>query len=484
MDIHKLRSLYADAKEEFLDNPDLFSKMYYDPKNHIGSLLTSSRYIVLGRKGTGKTALKHKFTLVAEANKSIVIDLPVSQSDFECFLDKVSVDDDFLAKSWQLYILLHACKLLKVKKIISENFGKDINELFALSNKNLLEKIKDSMTLNIILKTTPVEIGASYVNKENTRKINIDDIIKRIIEMFVKQNKSQKLYITVDSLDYFLEPNKTITKKYILSLINAVSNLNMRLTNSTISIKTILFIRDEMFSELVFQDKNKLKSDCSIELKWNVGSKPEKSDIIMMLYLRFRSSGYNGLIDEFIKDLNDYFKPTGFDFYSRFLEISLNRPRDILQYIKFCQLHDDSKGQIDSDDIKKIDHDFSEEYFMGEVKDELAGHFKDEVIQDLQTILYKLSPYRFSYNTWREVILRHNTDFNDDLVSSLLKRMFEFGFVGLINLSHDLDYVEKRKIETPVYIYEKPYIKLPSELNSSSCLYCLHRGIGKGLFEK
>ncbi|MEG0272996.1 MAG: hypothetical protein RR639_08135 [Hydrogenoanaerobacterium sp.] len=485
MNIQMLYSLYTDAEKEFRDNPDFFIEMYYDPRRNINSLLTSSKFIVLGRKGTGKTAMKQKLIIDAQSDQSLAIDLSINISDFDYFLAQKDVDESFLAKAWQLFILSYAYRCLIEAKVVSKySLDPSIKEMMFLSKKNLLKKIVDRMTLNVSFKSKHIDVESSLTSDKNDDKININEVIDQIVKLIQNKRKPNKLYITIDSLDYFLEPSKAISKKYILSLIIAVSNLNERLSIGPLFLKTILFIRDEMFSELVFQDKNKLKMDCTIELKWNTSRNPEESDIFQMLYMRFYCSGYRDGIKKLAIELNDYFMLTGYDFYDRFLNISLGRPRDILQYLKFCQIIGDSKVQLTGDDIIKIDHNFSDIYFIGEVKDELTGHFDDVIIQDLQTILYKLPFDRFSYNTWREVILRHNVDFNDNLALSLLQKMYEFGFVGLINLSHDLDYIAKRETETPIFSYEKNYIKFPTKTGLSTCNFCLHRGIKKGLYEK
>ena len=480
MDITILNSLYTDAIEEYNNHPQFFNEMFYDPKNNINLLKNSTRFIVIGRKGTGKTALKQKFSSDISSETSDVIDLQINSSDFDYFLNQIDVDEIFLVKAWQLFILLKVFKYLNEKKILSDklSLSKDIENLIYLSNRNIFKNIVSKMTLDVNLKTKHIDLKTTV--GPTSQSININITIEKMISLLKASKKNKKIYITIDSLDFFLSNNNPNGLTYVLSLINASRELNSMLKQASISLKTILFIREEMFSDLVFHDKNKLKKDCSIVLKWEHDNNPKNSDIFNMLYSRFRCSGYNRSVDDFIKELNHYFEPTKYDFFSRFMEISLNRPRDILMYLKCCKEICGKKEQLDVNDLKRIDHAFSEEYFMDEVKDELTGHFNDEFIRDLSDILYKLPEDRFSYNTWREIVLRHNESFDDSLVNDSLKRMYEFGFIGLINLSHSLDTVQKRIDETPIYIFEKTYIKF----STKNCSYCLHRGIRKGLYEK
>ena len=57
---------YADAEEEFNQRPELFDSAFVDPHNYLDKILNDSKYLILGRKGSGKTAFSAKIRRVAD----------------------------------------------------------------------------------------------------------------------------------------------------------------------------------------------------------------------------------------------------------------------------------------------------------------------------------------------------------------------------------------------------------------------------------
>ena len=51
---------YADSAKELLLQPEIFEKAFYDPHGILDELLHSWRYMLIGRKGVGKSAFSSK----------------------------------------------------------------------------------------------------------------------------------------------------------------------------------------------------------------------------------------------------------------------------------------------------------------------------------------------------------------------------------------------------------------------------------------
>ena len=47
---------YADATKELMIEPEIFEKAFYDPHNILDKLMNSWKYMLVGRKGVGKSA--------------------------------------------------------------------------------------------------------------------------------------------------------------------------------------------------------------------------------------------------------------------------------------------------------------------------------------------------------------------------------------------------------------------------------------------
>lgn len=65
-DFRKIDFGNTDAQTESLTNPNLLIDGYYDMENRVNRLLTTSSFLVLGYKGSGKTALSEHLYLMSQ----------------------------------------------------------------------------------------------------------------------------------------------------------------------------------------------------------------------------------------------------------------------------------------------------------------------------------------------------------------------------------------------------------------------------------
>ena len=73
-DFRKIDFGNTDAQTESLTNPNLLIDGYYDMENRVNRLLTTSSFLVLGYKGSGKTALSEHLYLMSQKIDSIRVE--------------------------------------------------------------------------------------------------------------------------------------------------------------------------------------------------------------------------------------------------------------------------------------------------------------------------------------------------------------------------------------------------------------------------
>lgn len=83
---------HADSEKELLETPELFDSAFVDPRNYLDKLLYGLQFLVLGRKGSGKTAYGAKIRRLAMENLDIVAHAcslsDLNYSSFEHFADQ------------------------------------------------------------------------------------------------------------------------------------------------------------------------------------------------------------------------------------------------------------------------------------------------------------------------------------------------------------------------------------------------------------
>ena len=120
---------YTDAEEERLYSPELLDKAYVDIDGILEKISELEKFIVIGPKGSGKTALYSKLSLMSQWNLFVDGDI-LEQFEFQ-LLKKTGGERGATIggaiTAWQLILFLRVIPL----------FLKDTN--FAKKNKNIVE---------------------------------------------------------------------------------------------------------------------------------------------------------------------------------------------------------------------------------------------------------------------------------------------------------------------------------------------------------
>ena len=85
---------YADSEKELRETPELFDKAFVDPCNYLDELLYGIKFLVLGRKGSGKTAYGAKIRRLATLEPDLVVK-PCSLSALISLIQAIGADENF-----------------------------------------------------------------------------------------------------------------------------------------------------------------------------------------------------------------------------------------------------------------------------------------------------------------------------------------------------------------------------------------------------
>lgn len=371
------------------------TKKYFFNYSQVDDIIKKDKCYVIGRKGSGKSAICEHILDIKEHNYfSVKLNFKNFPFNELYHLDnqKYTAPNQYITL-WKYLIYSNVCKLMVH------------NEAIDSKTREALEKLYPKQAIKSLARTiskwTSAEFGASVLGnggnvkleRENNRNeipwIEKTNILEDII--FEHCDKSN-YYIVFDELDedYRTIKNTETSDQYIYlltSLFKAVQDIKSIFIDSELNIKPIVFLRDDIYTLIKDSDKNKWR-DFKIELEWD---KKKLKDL-----LAFRiTKDFNESFDRpfkfqdawdkifFREDIGfgnkQEKKLHSFDFIARSTHL---RPRDFVQYVQKCAEETYSKNFrfIKEQNIKFVDRAFS-------------NYLKDEIIDEVFPILPEIEQY-------------------------------------------------------------------------------------------
>lgn len=262
--------------------------------------ITSSRsWLVLGRKGMGKTAI-YEYLKKAEAedldNYNTIC---INFSDYpwpahQLYKESLAGELSAYQKSWRyLFFVKGLSKLIEIKETKGESLNKELKWA-----KNYIEKIygnpDPSLTEVIFSKIGRLSsIGGPSVDIEDfsadVGEVSFEDIAENkqlqsklrsnaftllgYFEKVFKDNcKDHKILIALDQLDEnWLEGEIEEYSKVLINLVNVCRNIALDSSLSK-NLKVVPFLRTDIYHSLKFNDKNKLFQDSAVIISWDSDS--------------------------------------------------------------------------------------------------------------------------------------------------------------------------------------------------------------------
>lgn len=424
---------YADAEKELSEMPDLFDSAFIDPKNYLKELLNGRKFLILGRKGSGKTAYGAKIRrLSSDKNNHIIAKLcSLSDLNYSSFQSEFADPNVFGGRKflgiWKYLIMLEVIRLIFDKCPEQEN--QELSELYDGLKKYGLLSSGDLVHTASELKTSELKINLknifqfSYGNKKE-KVVNGPSEISEIMldtvcNCFFGENKS---FIIVDGLDDVLR-SFTFSSDIITGLLRAAENLNSKFKSSLVNIKIIILLRTDIFNLCRDPDLNKIKRDSSINLSWS------KDDLKEIVIRRIQN------VHPYIKNFNSFwydYVPEKYkekDSIQYLFELTLMRPRDILQFFIECQNLYEQRNSLSYKEFASTISAYSKNYFVSEMQDDLTGFLDDSVVKNIPSLFSGLGKRIFYEDEMSEIIEQNDLKIT---AKQLLKSMFESGYIGQV----------------------------------------------------
>lgn len=433
------------------DNDDLLLECFEDHEAYI-SAKHHKNFLIVGRKGSGKTAIFRK--LVSESSAEHFC-YGHSFSDYPWFHHdkqrKTGVPDaECYRYSWEYVILISLAKLIvenrdlafhpesfdalnQLEGFLEDTYGTKSPDLSNFFAPNTKLNVKKSLQINLFIaratvdsSSVPIEELPSIVYEVNDR---LYDIIQRCVD------KSHNYHICFDELDRGFNHGDSNYRDRLSGLLIAARDFNRKSRAANNKMSAVVFLRDDILRHLEFEDKNKIVEDFSSVIEWDKASTTKTLKGLMEK--RFsrvldipQEGAWHAVFDE-VQNM-----PGRQSKYQYILDRTFKRPRDIIKYcnevLRVFKQNSERGTQFQNNDVAKARVEYSN-YIRKELTDEMYQHFPHHngafiILRSIGQQSFTVGAFSKSY----ELIKLRKPELPPS--NYILYSLFEFSAIGFLKV--------------------------------------------------
>lgn len=465
---------YSDANTEAERNPEGFKKVFFDPHNYLDELISGDRFILYGRKGDGKTAYSAQIKLTAREKGIFAFQRSLSNFNNETFTQIKTnelIGGNPYISFWKAILLIESVGMIH-RCEPNIQVAEFLNLVDALKRYGLLADDSDiSVTVTKLVELDSsinvrnvFQYGRKRQREEQLRGAEqIYSAIKRTIQTLYV---GKKFIMIIDGLDDILS-NSEFRAEIITGLIRAAEEINRAFRKTTLSVKCLILIRNDILNLCRDPNQSKIVRDSGIKLSWNLPDGPFDSDLLKLVSKRV--DVVTGKENSLRTVWTDVFPDTicGKPSIEYVLGNVIYRPRDVLQFFIEAQKEFVKGRRLSEEKVQNALQRYSDDYFVDAMRDELTGFFPNDAVTALPDVLSKMGaqlfyPYEFAEQC------ANCLAFKDVDTNQVLEALFQAGYIG--------QHRPREKNDYTVFSYRNPREKFQPE---HECI--LHRGLMRGL---
>ncbi|MHB1796300.1 MAG: P-loop ATPase, Sll1717 family [Acidobacteriaceae bacterium] len=438
------------------DNDDILLQAFEDHEAYL-DVLALRRHMIIGKKGSGKTAIFKKLITTRASDffayGHTFSDYPWHHHERQA---RIGIPDfDKYTHSWKYLILLSVAKvalnqdqslpcddtgmeqLLRLESFVVDTYGSrdpDLSQVFS-PTKHL--KLKPHFEMDW-------KIFRAGVSPESVPVTELPVIIQEVNAVFSRTvlqclNPAHKYYIAFDQLDLGFELNSPEYTNRLIGLLLAGRDINLAAREANIQLFVVIFLRDDIYDCLHFEDKNKMTENFVSFIEWDTPR--TKKTLKALMERRFAivlGEGNSGEVkwEEVFNETREM--PGHQDKYEHMRDRTYLRPRDFIKFTN-CALarykERFQQGSSGPDDPVKIDNvdvhnariEFSE-YFLREIDDEVHKHMPNydqelDVLRSLGKWQFERPEFEAAYQQLQQTNAKLSA-------AEVLEKLYEFSFIG------------------------------------------------------
>lgn len=424
----------AAAETEMATQPKLLEEGFFDAYGFIDKIVNKQFFLVYGQKGSGKSAIASKLDLNPPDGTEVIL-CTLSQlnlNEFEGILSKNKAPTIKDIETWDFLIAIQLINALsknmncwrsKSGKVIPKNIISGLESVGLLPSKDL------SHVVNIISKKE-IHVNFGMIKGRSSREsITGPDIMKlrsNLLNAVYDADVSKKYLLIIDGVDDVLTKREK-HMRILSSLLYTCKMMNEKFAKENSKMKIVILYRTDILDRLENPNKTKIINDYGMILDWYKDVRDIKeTNLYRLINLRAKIS-LNRDVDVFTEFFPE--EINGKNTANYVLDNTRHTPRDIIMLMN--KIQDASKRTISKNSITNGIRDYSNDYFLGEIKDSLAELVNKNDVENVFKSIMIVGKLKTTIKELKETSTAANFDANFDVV---LPMLFEVGAIG--NIRH------------------------------------------------
>ena len=427
---------YASAQQEGTRAPDLLIDGYVDLHKISDAALNGSEFLVLGYKGSGKSAVSERLRLLHQNNSQVFLTtIDLGDFPYTAFSNIVPGTESPQARypaAWSWLLLIHLISSLDKDANLDIPDKTAFDQTMAVLREMGLLPIMGLPNLIRVTSETAVKVTIPPFfegqHKRQTAHIDVPYYVENLKRLLTNLRTSSKHLLVLDGLDEIVT-TQSAQWDSLGALIFEVNRLNTTFASNGLNAKVLLLCRTDIFELLDGANKNKVRQDSSIEMDWYSNpSAPGESRLVSIANLRAKVAlGRN------VNVLGEFFPPKLFGQKTSMLLLENTRhtPRDFLQLLRMIQSAC-TDGGLSPENIRNGIRRYSIEYFLPEIIDELQGYVTSNEIKEFFRLTGAMRQRDFSQKELHALAVTEKSLLPAEKIDTVLRALFECSALGNI----------------------------------------------------
>lgn len=409
------------------------------------------KFLVLGRKGSGKTAIyrrllgKDDSTVLAEGYS--FEDYPWHHHDLQA---EVGVPEERrYVHSWKYLILMNLAKILlnkdnsqpwcdssfepiqRLEAFVVDSYGSSDPDMATLFSPDQRIKVKGSIDFKL------VKVEGERVSMQDL-PVHIQAVNRAMQECIVRSlNPSLKYYICFDQLDLGFSIKDPTYSQRLVGLIIAAKDIFLAARESGKNLSPTVFLRDDIFHELQFEDKNKITENYASWITWNASSTAQ-SALTLKRLMETRFTEVVGQPDlpviweDVFEEDSGSRMPGRQTKYQHICDRTFLRPRDMIKFCNEVLVHfkngESSTDRFDNNCVHSAREGYSE-YLLNEIDDEISKHVP--AYREYLEIIKSIGQEKFELGTFQDIYKDRFTEPGSSAIRAI-EDLFTFSIISYL----------------------------------------------------
>lgn len=359
---------------------------YFLTTDAVSQIQRSDVFLVLGRKGAGKTAIVRHFTEAVVDVASRAINLRgYPWSIHASRIDRGASEIEAYVAAWRYLIAVELASLVvsrvegndhpevrAIRKFFEENYGGvrlDLGDILRPSRLNLSRVSLEPQIFGVKLGGVALDRDAGDMSLGR----ELDAVSTALIDASVnisRKTQEKNFLLHFDELDQGISRLDEQRSRMIVGLIIAARDVRRTCEAKGICVNPVVYLRTDLWDELEFSDKNKISQTQALNLEWNSDSLQKLVDVRLKAKISPRCSW---------QDVADASLMRGSQTkWNHILARTFLRPRDVIKFLNSAlSVAKSRKGDsliFKNSDIVEAREEYSA-YLKAELDDEVLPHW-------------------------------------------------------------------------------------------------------------